>query len=1314
MITHIFHISDIHILDKNYVNIRNSWKQLVANIITWPNYKNTVLLVITGDIFEFKTYLNSDDVHVFYELMMLLEINQIQTIIIPGNHDYNINVKCAQDNISILLGDSSNRPQWQYIKCFSKTGAYLIDNICFYVHSPIDKAIPQWNKNAPKNTIHVALLHEPIISAKYDNNEAIFNGRFKQEQLAQYDMVMLGDIHRPQFLAPNMAYAGSFVQKNRGEGLNHGYILWDIATRTGQHVWIPLKEIALKIVAKDNNFAAPLPDINAKITYLALIYQNCSADWLKSASIIIRDKYQQPISQIIRHDPTQKMKINITNTLQMDPTKFSHENLIVQKLQQSKTDDAMIQRVLDYHNKFLQNRQIYPTVRYHIRYLSWSNVFCYGPDNHINFEDLNGLVALCGRNKIGKSSVIDIIIRILFNECERGHKDDIINKHAKSAFIKCCFRIHNDEYIIEQSWQRYSSATIFHLYRNGEDISKDTIVKTYKYMREELGLGSYKDFVNLTTAMQNRQFIIDLEKKDIYSLLCKLLDIDTMRDIEDHVKKERDFLRRDKKAKLKELDALGTESNREEFWAKEIKKIEEHVAQETKYKAEYEDQLHATHEQICELNRQIQIVDLPADWEPHDISTGPNMPFTAAQHGEHLAELQQIRLEFGINKDKLQQYDKSKIRQIKEAADKHQWKELLAYFKIEDYNNLAGATDEKSEKLKSQTGTKLWIIEDFKTPYSYDELIQFPECKEDIDNLYRKLVPCKQKKILPANKPLVALNVLQKQLDDYHDAQSNLAIYKTRRTISYEIFKGATEFEISPALHSYLENTYDQYRHEYTVAKHASKINIDEVNAAIAEWQQYNEVAANNEVIRQNAIIEEKIKEYNLAMDIKHDLIQHQHTKENNKLKQAQYIWQQYCDCIYLMEYTKLRTISNGLKEQADTVKAKIAEYEEADRNRQEFTNYDANLAKYKQRVLNEQFDAKIAELKIAEQNIATKIQNIDIKLASLMHNIDGIKRLAIRHEEIKNAIVGIDDTLNLYETYYGCINYKTGIPSSVLRQVCVVLSERCNQILDLITDFNVEFTFEEEIRIFTIAKSSNIKLSASLGSGFQKFLLDMIMRIVLTRISNISNPNILFVDEGFGCLDKENFASVCSCLIKMKSNFDAMIVITHIPELQAYMNQIMNVNSENGQSHLQFGHLTIDDLDLYENANLRAIKQSIEAKSKAEVETKPKPKPKKTLDKNPEIIMDSASATPPPTTTNDTFWPNQPQLCELLNTDEAGLAEAIFQRMIPLADEKYTCAACQKSFKKIEQAKAHIATKTYKSKHYKYLTNPNEVPAAM
>jgi ABC-type multidrug transport system ATPase subunit len=97
------------------------------------------------------------------------------------------------------------------------------------------------------------------------------------------------------------------------------------------------------------------------------------------------------------------------------------------------------------------------------------------------------------------------------------------------------------------------------------------------------------------------------------------------------------------------------------------------------------------------------------------------------------------------------------------------------------------------------------------------------------------------------------------------------------------------------------------------------------------------------------------------------------------------------------------------------------------------------------------------------------------------------------------------------------------------------------------------------------------------MGSGYQKFIIDMIMRITLTRISVLSNPNIIFIDEGFGSLDRENFILIANILAKLKNNFDAMIIITHLDELKAYADISMDIHRIQS-STLQYGSLTQEE----------------------------------------------------------------------------------------------------------------------------------------
>ena len=56
-----------------------------------------------------------------------------------------------------------------------------------------------------------------------------------------FDMALLGDIHKRQTIGgDHIAYAGSMIQQNHGESLEkHGYLLWDVPTRTFEEFNIP-------------------------------------------------------------------------------------------------------------------------------------------------------------------------------------------------------------------------------------------------------------------------------------------------------------------------------------------------------------------------------------------------------------------------------------------------------------------------------------------------------------------------------------------------------------------------------------------------------------------------------------------------------------------------------------------------------------------------------------------------------------------------------------------------------------------------------------------------------------------------------------------------------------------------------------------------------------------------------------------------------------------------------------------------------------------------------------------------------------------
>jgi DNA repair exonuclease SbcCD ATPase subunit len=626
LMKYIFHISDIHIDIERIKNLQNSFDKLVKDIIT--KGVDESLLVIVGDIFENKTILTQSDISIFDSMMNLLNKNNIRTFIVVGNHDFNINLDLQSQNNKMVLDILTQ--SYNNITCLTYTQVYKVPktNIEFHLYSIVDSKIPEYKENT---NIKIALLHDSVNGAKYDNGMKISGSKFNINDFKIYDYTLLGDIHKPQFLAYNIAYCGSFIQKNKGEGLDHGYILWDLENKDNtRFVFIPLIDIMIKIESRDNK-TKKLPELKdfQIVKYVQLLYDtNCTIDGLELIKKKMVQKYGR-IDKVIPIDKTFHSRITNTKKLldssEENPTEFkqvNHEQCIKDILK-GKTDDEIL-KVINYHNKQLSHMKDVNHSNYKINYMSWSNILCYGEDNYLDFRDFNNsIVILNGKNKYGKSSIIDILIRILFNECERGYKKDIVNKTKNSGSIKLSISVQSgfsvseqgpqiiyDEYIMEQVLVKTEGHTSHKLYKNNEDITKDTIPDTYKYLKEVVGIGCYKDFINMTTALQNRKFLVEMKEDEFLNLLIKLLNIELLENINKTTKSQQSILSHD--IKKDNLELVNINNTLESFHQTLIDKdnsiqTNKPVAQDIKKEfSELEEKIKIVKESVESVNTELQ------------------------------------------------------------------------------------------------------------------------------------------------------------------------------------------------------------------------------------------------------------------------------------------------------------------------------------------------------------------------------------------------------------------------------------------------------------------------------------------------------------------------------------------------------------------------------------------------------------------------------------------------------------------------------------------------------------------------------------
>jgi exonuclease SbcC len=71
------------------------------------------------------------------------------------------------------------------------------------------------------------------------------------------------------------------------------------------------------------------------------------------------------------------------------------------------------------------------------------------------------------------------------------------------------------------------------------------------------------------------------------------------------------------------------------------------------------------------------------------------------------------------------------------------------------------------------------------------------------------------------------------------------------------------------------------------------------------------------------------------------------------------------------------------------------------------------------------------------------------------------------------------------------------------------------------------------------------------LGSGMEKMMASLAIRVALINVSTLSKTTTLMIDEGFGTLDETNLEACNRLLISLKKWFKNILVISHVDAIK-------------------------------------------------------------------------------------------------------------------------------------------------------------------
>ena len=535
----IFHISDIHVYNyqrhEEYIEVFEKLYKIIEERMT-----DNSIIFLGGDIVHSKTNMSPELFSVVSNLLSTL-CNMLPTIVILGNHDLNLNNKTRLDALTPII-NSLNLPTLHFL---NETNVYQYEQIAFsllHVKDKIENVIPAKSFDAETK---ILMYHGPVKNSATAYGYLLEGNYLDVLEHADYDYILLGDIHKHQYLnlERTAAYPSSLIQQNFGEDLTHGIIEWDLNEKTSEFIKIASSHGYYTFKLKNDKVAEKIPGDLPYNLNVAITAENCTQEFIDSFCIALEKKYN--VLRIKKPKVTKFIIDNGKGEVSLDKENIIRDfewrhSMLERYVQNELKQEYQADKFLDIHKTAsleLDEPSEFIGVTWKPLRFEFSNMFSYGEGNVFNLGELGGLVGLFSPNASGKSTLLDAMTYCIFDKCSKTSSGaEVMNTSSDFFSCKLELSVAGESYFIERNGKKGKDGkvkVIVNFYKeDGTSLNGEQRYETNDSIRKYLG--SYENFMLITMYDQhNKSDFIDKTQKDKKDLLYKYFDIDIFEKLND-------------------------------------------------------------------------------------------------------------------------------------------------------------------------------------------------------------------------------------------------------------------------------------------------------------------------------------------------------------------------------------------------------------------------------------------------------------------------------------------------------------------------------------------------------------------------------------------------------------------------------------------------------------------------------------------------------------------------------------------------------------------------------------------------------------
>lgn len=219
-----------------------------------------------------------------------------------------------------------------------------------------------------------------------------------------------------------------------------------------------------------------------------------------------------------------------------------------------------------------------------------------------------------------------------------------------------------------------------------------------------------------------------------------------------------------------------------------------------------------------------------------------------------------------------------------------------------------------------------------------------------------------------------------------------------------------------------------------------------------------------------------------------------------------------------------------------------------------------------------------LEKLLLDKNNLSKKIAKQESQYNSCHEEVMQLyKEIGSSEQKLEQSNADYEEYIDLqneyaaYDLFQRCM-HSNGISYDVVKKRLPLINEEISKILTNIVDFETMFENEEKKLDILIKHPKHDPRPIEMGSGAEKTIASMALRLALLNISTLPKSDMFILDEPGTALDEENMEGFTRILDMIKTQFKTVVLISHLDSLKDSSDlQIIIDKDDDGYAHVEY-----------------------------------------------------------------------------------------------------------------------------------------------